>query len=421
MKKHYNRIFVRCVTAVLSLAMLTGCGVFDTADTSVTTPETADTTTAAASAADTATAASAVTTPADEVDGTAATEATAATADITAFDTAPVIAAKMGLGWNLGNAFDSIAGEGAGLDAETAWGNPKTTPELVKAVKDAGFDTIRIPVTYINHFDENGVIDEAWLARVKEVVGYATDNDLYAIINIHHDGQQENGWLRPTKKGEEREAMVETFTTLWEQIANYFADCEGNVLFAGMNEFHDGYSWTYPSDYDDITNRLNQAFVDTVRATGGNNAKRILICPSYNTLTASTPRFILPKDTAKDRLMLEVHCYDPWEFGGQGLISWGSNNDKAEVDNRVKTLKTNFVDKGIPVIMGEYGAVRTDNPERFDYIRYTTNAYHDNGIIPIWWDNGAFGKGEENFGLMMRTNATVFDTEALEAIMSAKD
>jgi endoglucanase len=394
---NFNKIFktrlTRILSAVLSLAMLTACGVSAEAETTIATT----TTTAAA------------------------TVTTEAPKPAYPFDTAPEIAAKMGLGWNLGNAFDSIDLESLGLDAETYWGNPKTTPELVKAVKDAGFDTIRIPVTYINHFDENGVIDEAWLARVKEVVGWATDNDLYAIINIHHDGQQENGWLRPIYEGEEREKMVETFTTLWTQIANYFEDCGGNVLFAGMNEFHEGYSWSYPQDYDDITNRLNQAFVDTVRATGGNNAERVLICPAYNTLTAATPRFILPTDTATDRLMLEVHSYDPWSFGGQGLGNWGSDGDKFEVDNRVDTLKTNFIDKGVPVIMGEYGAVRSDNPERFDYIRYVTNAYHDNGIIPIWWDNGVFGIGEENFGLMDRTNAVVFDTEALEAIMSAKD
>jgi endoglucanase len=393
--KVFKTRFTRILAAVLSLAMLTACGV--------------------SAEAEATTAATTTTTPA------ATTTTAVPAAPEYPFDTAPEIAAKMGIGWNLGNAFDSIADAGAGLAAENAWGNPTTTPELVKAVKDAGFDTIRIPVTYINHFDENGVIDTAWLARVKEVVGWATDNDLYVIINIHHDGQQENGWLRPIYEGEEREAMVETFTTLWTQIANHFEDCGGNVLFAGMNEFHEGYSWSYPQDYDDITNRLNQAFVDTVRATGGNNAERVLICPSYNTLTVSTARFILPTDTASDRLMLEVHSYDPWTFAGQSIGSWGSDANKSEVDSRASALKSGFVDNGIPVIMGEYGAVRMDNPERFDYIRYVTNAYYDNGIIPIWWDNGVFGTGEENFGLMDRTNAVVFDTEALEAIMSAKD
>jgi endoglucanase len=394
--KSFKTGVTRILAAVLSLALLTACGI---TEPEVTTVVTETTTTAAATTA-----------IREEIEFP--------------FETAPETAAKMGIGWNLGNAFDSIITSDSdvhGVDAEMYWGNPKTTPELVKAVKDAGFDTIRIPVTYINHFDENGIIEEAWLARVKEVVGYACDNDLYAIINIHHDGQQENGWLRPIYEGEEREEMVNTFTTLWKQIAEYFEDCGGNVLFAGMNEFHEGYSWSYPQDYDDITNRLNQAFVDTVRATGGNNAERILICPSYNTLTAATPRFILPTDTAKDRLMLEVHSYDPWSFGGQGLGNWGSDNDMAEVESRVNTLKTNFVDQGIPVIMGEYGAVRSENPERFDYIRYVTAGYHKNGIVPIWWDNGVFGTGEENFGLMDRANAVVFDTEALEAIMSAKE
>jgi endoglucanase len=390
------KFWSKALPAILAVGMLAGCTGGAVQDTTTAAIETTTTT-------------------------AATTVTTAAPAPEYPFDTAAEIAAKMGLGWNLGNAFDSIGNSEMGLDAETAWGNPKTTPELVKAVKDAGFDTIRIPVTWMYHFDENNVIDEDWLARVKEVVGYATDNDLYAIINIHHDGQQENGWLRPIYEGEEREAMVKTFTDLWVQIAEYFEDCGGNVLFAGMNEFHEGYSWTYPQDYDDITNRLNQVFVDTVRATGGNNAERVLICPSYNTLTVSTARYILPTDTAKDRLMLEVHSYDPWSFGGEGKGNWGSENDQAEVEQRVNTLKTNFVDKGIPVIMGEYGAVRTENPDRFDYIRYTTAGYHKNGIIPIWWDNGAFGMGLENFGMFDRANATVADPEALAAIMSAKE
>ncbi|MDR0986949.1 MAG: glycoside hydrolase family 5 protein [Ruminococcus sp.] len=395
-----KKIFSKLLTSILAIGILGACG---TNVSGVTETTTAVTTTAATTSA------------------TTTTVTTAAPEEAYPFESAVDTAAKLGLGWNLGNAFDSVDSQKLGLDAESSWGNPKTTPELVKAVKDAGFDTIRIPVTYINHFDANGKIDEAWLKRVKEVVGYATDNDLYAIINIHHDGQQENGWLRPIFEGEEREKMVKTFETLWTQIANYFEDCGGNVLFAGMNEFHEGYSWTYPQDYDDITNRLNQAFVTTVRATGGNNAERILITPTYNTITAATPRYILPTDTIEGRQMLEVHCYDPWSFGGEGRGSWGSDADKAEVDNRVKTLKTGFVDKGVPVIMGEYGAVRSDNPERFDYIRYVTKAYYENGITPVWWDNGQFGKGTENFGLMDRTNATVFDKEALEAIMSAKE
>jgi endoglucanase len=337
------------------------------------------------------------------------------------FETAMVTAGKMGIGWNLGNTFDAIGSRTMGLRSETAWGNPLTTESLIKAVKDAGFDTVRIPITWLYHFDSENQIDEAWLKRVKTVVQYVTDNDMYAIINMHHDGQAENGWLKPTFTGEEREAMVEKFTTLWTQIAEYFKDCGGNVLFAGMNEFHDGYYQPYPQDFDDLTNRLNQAFVDAVRATGGNNASRILIFQTYNTLPEAAPRTTVPKDATPGYLMLEAHYYQPWTFAGEGAGNWGTDGNKLMVDLMCKQLKRAFVDEGIPVVMGEYGAVITDNPDRIEYIRYVTDAFVKNGIIPCWWDNGYIASGNELFGLIDRATDTVFDTVALEAIMAAKE
>ncbi|MDR0897064.1 MAG: glycoside hydrolase family 5 protein [Oscillospiraceae bacterium] len=336
------------------------------------------------------------------------------------FETALETAGKMGIGWNLGNTFDAIGNARSGVNSETAWGNPKTTEALIKAVKDAGFDTVRIPITWLNHFDSEYKIDEAWLERVKTVVQYVTDNGMYAIINMHHDGQAENGWLKPTFTGDEREAMVDQFTTLWAQIAEYFKDCGGNVLFAGMNEFHDGYYQPYPQDFDDLTNRLNQAFVDTVRATGGNNATRILIFQTYNTLPEAAPRTTVPTDATPGYLMLEAHYYQPWTFAGEGGGKWGSDGNKLMVDLLCKQLKRNFVDKGIPVVMGEYGAVITDNPDRIEYIRYVTEAFVKSGIIPCWWDNGYLTSGNELFGLMDRATDTVGDPVALEAIMAAK-
>jgi endoglucanase len=240
---------------------------------------------------------------------------------------------------------------------------------------------------------------------------------MYAFINIHHDGQQENGWLRPIYAGDKREVMVKKFTALWTQIANYFADCGGDVIFGGMNEFHEGYGNIDP-DWLEITDRLNQAFIDTVRATGGNNAKRVLVFQSYNTTTDAAMMMRTPKDPAGDGLMaLEVHSYDPWNFAGDGRGTWSNT---AEVDNRFDKLKTGFIDKGIPVILGEYGCVGNDDPSRITYITYVTQAAVDRGIVPMWWDNGQFGVGSDKFALFDRNTTEILDQPAMDAIMSAK-
>jgi endoglucanase len=383
-----KRFLAKAASVLLTVLMMTACG---SAPAAVETTLPPETTTVAAT--------------------------TVAAAPEFPFESAEITIDKMGIGWNLGNTFDSIASEEmAGLDAEMAWGNPKTTEELIKAVKAAGFDSVRIPITWMHHFDENNQIDTAWLARVREVTQWVVENDMYALINVHHDGQQENGWLRPIFTGDKRDSMVKTFTDLWTQIANYFEDFGGNVLFAGMNEFHEGYGNIDP-DWLEITDILNQAFIDTVRATGGNNAKRVLVFQSYNTTTDAALMMKTPDDTAEGLMALEVHSYDPWNFAGEGKGSWSNT---AEVDARFDRLKTGFIDKGIPVILGEYGCVGNEDPSRITYITYVTQAAADRGIVPMWWDNGQFGTGADKFALFDRNTAAVIDQPALDAIMSAK-
>jgi endoglucanase len=336
--------------------------------------------------------------------------------NITDFLTASETAARMGIGWNLGNSFDAIGDETAGINSETYWGNPLVTKELIRVVKAAGFSTIRVPVTWMFHFDENNRIDTAWLERVKTVVDFIAESDMYVIINMHHDGQQENGWLRPTTK--DPDGMVTKFAVLWKQIAEYFADCGGNVLFAGMNEFHEGYSGVYPKAYDELVTRLNQTFVDTVRATGGNNAKRVLIFQTYNTRPENVSSTVIPTDSAQSALMIEVHSYDPWNFAGDGTGTWGTDSDKKEVDDRYSRLNADAGD--LPVILGEYGATGYNTPDRIAYIEYVTKSAIKSGVVPIWWDNGTIGTGPDTFGIFNRTDNTVGDSAALEAIMSVR-
>ena len=342
-------------------------------------------------------------------------------ADITAAE----LFQQMTVGWNLGNTLDSV---GNGLSSETAWGNPKATKELIDAVKAAGFDTVRIPVTWMGHFTADTYeIDEEWLSRVKEVVDYVIGNDMYAIINIHHDGNDTaQSWLTPVPSDEE--AMVSQFETLWKQIAEYFNEYDEHLLFAGMNEFHHGYS-NPSSEYLRITDELNQSFVTTVRATGGNNANRILICPAYNTNGEASLKMTMPEDTASGKLMMEIHFYDPWNFAGSGNGDWGQTGthtdgwgQEAWVDDIFGRIKAKFVDNGIPVILGEYGAINNKNGYddfRRYYVEYVTKAAKENGLLPIWWDNGYDGSSGEAFSLFNRYAYTKLHEDIHEAIMRA--
>lgn len=332
---------------------------------------------------------------------------------------------KMTIGWNLGNSLDAV---GNGLSSETAWGNPKTTKELIDTVKAAGFDTIRIPITWMGHFDKTTYkVDEEWLKRVDEVINYALANDMYVIINVHHDGNDTNqSWLTP--KPDDEAAMINQFDIIWYQIATYFKDYDEHLLFAGMNEFHKGYN--NPSKkYLELTDTLNQTFVNTVRATGGNNSDRILIVQAYNTNGDQSLKMTMPKDTASNKLMAEIHFYDPWNFAGEGKGDWGKTGKNTDgwgqedwVDTLFEKVKKNFVDKNIPVVLGEYGAVNNKNgndDHRRYYIEYVTKSAKEHGLLPIWWDNGNDSGSGEAFALFDRRSYNKLHEDIHEAIMRA--
>lgn len=320
---------------------------------------------------------------------------------------AQAVAADIGIGWNLGNTLDAFAHGVEGLNSETSWYNPKATRNLIKTVKAAGFTAVRIPITWITHTGDNYDIDDAWMKRVKEVTGYVLDEGMYAIVNIHHDGNGEE-WLRPDSS--DKSEMYSRFEALWKQIAEEFKGYDDKLLFEGMNEFHVGYD-APTEEYLLTTDELNQLFVDTVRPLHPN---RVLIVPSYNTQTAFALKMKMPKDTAKDSLILEVHSYDPWSFAGEGEGTWGTDSDKADVDERLDLLVENFIDKGIPVFLGEYGVVlKADENSRIKHIEYTTAAAVKRGIVPFYWDDGG------GFAITDRHNEKFNDEKALEAIMNA--
>ena len=345
------------------------------------------------------------------------------------------LASSIQLGWNLGNTME-VPGD------ETGWGNPKTTKEIIDMVKAAGFDAVRIPCAW-NSYIENSVtckLKESWINRVKEVVGYCIDNDMYAIINIHWDG----GWLEENPVYAKQEAVNAKQTALWEQIAMAFRDYDEHLLFAGTNEVHAGYG-TPSAENLKVQMSFNQTFVDAVRSTGGKNAYRNLIVQAYNTnIDLAYNELKMPTDQVKSRLFAEVHYYDPWDFCGansndgakfywgkeggytEGISSYGQED---HVRAQFAKMKSKFVDKGIPVIMGEYGAVNRTaalaseaeklkhQESRKYFLKYTTQIMRENGILPFYWDNGHIGK--DGFGLFNRKTKTVFDQAAIDGLNEA--
>jgi endoglucanase len=346
--------------------------------------------------------------------------------------TSPELFAKLRLGWNLGNSLDAPT-------SETAWGNPMVTPELLATVARAGFKLVRIPVTWAQHLGPapSYVIDQSWLERVAEVVGFARAAGLYSIVNLHHDGadgMKEAGWLSlkdaDGKTTAENNAAVKAqFAAVWTQIAKYFANQGEELMFESMNEVHDGYGKADPRHLE-IVNDLNQAFVNVVRASGGNNTKRHLIVPGYNTNIDETLRaFKLPIDSAKSRLLLSVHCYDPylfalmgkthtWGHGSPGRDDWGQED---YIVAQFDKLKSHYVDQGVPVLIGEYGATHQEGYEDYRryYMEYVTKAAVDRGLVPVYWDNGGGGSGGESFALIDRANHSVFHPKILEAMVRA--
>lgn len=292
--------------------------------------------------------------------------------------TANEIVEKMGMGWNLGNALDSCSYKEGVIVTEESFGNVKTTKDIIDMVKDIGFLSVRIPVSYYNHMDEDGNIDSLWLSRVKEVVDYVIDNDMYCIINIHHDTGND-GWL--TADASNYEANSKKFTNMWTQIASYFKDYDSKLLFEGYNEIlNSDKKWSYAgSEAYDTANRLNQDFVNTVRSTGGNNEERYLIVNTYAASAESEviSNFVLPEDTKENRLIVEVHSYA------------GIDKMSAVIDD----IKTRFVDEGIPVIIGET-AMSKDNSEedRILFARLLNTKAKQNKIAMFWWDDGNYSK-----------------------------
>ena len=327
------------------------------------------------------------------------------------FRTAAEIAADMGLGWNLGNTMEAyeasgcekitfewipVIGDNKPSDYETCWGAPVTTQKMIDGVKAAGFNTVRIPVFWGNMMKNDGTwtIAPEYIGRVKEIVDYCMNDDLYAVVNIHHFDEF-------VIRRNDLEHSRDIFNRLWTQIAECFRDYPDTLVFEGFNEYLGGDRFDEngelkPQSKEDAylsTNTLNQTFVSAVRATGGNNAQRTLVVSGYwtNIDNTTSKRFLMPDDTASDRLMVSVHYVD-------NMMYWinkiGSQEWLDYTDSQISLLDNAVGSKGIPVFLGETtsryprsnfakDAIYTDSSE---CLKIVLEKLTQHGFVPVLWD-----------------------------------
>ena len=332
------------------------------------------------------------------------------------------IVKEMRIGWNLGNTFDAWRDDLKITDLpyrfETAWGNPETTQELIDAVIDEGFNVIRIPVTWKNHIGEapEYVIEEQWMQRVKEVVDYAYNRGVYVIINTHHED-----WNEPYYDNEEAAAAI--MRAVWTQIGEVFQDYDEHLIFESQNEprkIGTSVEWTGgDAEGWEVVNRLNQVFIDTVRNSEGSNPYRMLMIPGYAANCWESMKHIKVPENDK-RIIVSVHAYEPYDFALKllGRSEW--NQDTYNIDTIMTNIKTLFLDKDIPVIIGEFAAMsRNNEEERAAWARYYVSKAREIGVPCLWWDNGLFEGDGELLGLFDRITYECVYPKLLKALQQA--
>lgn len=344
--------------------------------------------------------------------------------------TAVQLAANFKLGWNIGNTLEAIGGE-------TAWGNPLITESYIQFVRQQGFNAIRLPCSWDQHSDKaTAKIQDAWLSRVKQVVQYCVNNDMYVLLNIHWDG----GWLENNINAQKKDSVNAKQQAFWEQIATAMRDFDEHLIFASANE-----PAADNAGQMAVLSSYHQTFVNAVRSTGGRNSYRVLVVqgPSTNIEKTDELMNVLPTDPVKDRMMVEVHYYSPSQFcllmdgdasWGKMFYYWGTGHhstiepdrnatwgEESDVNASFARMKAKYTDKQIPVIMGEYGTYRRGNSkyvpkdlathnDAVDYwLTYVTRQAIANGLKPFYWDTG---------GALDRRSNTVLDQRTIDAIVA---
>lgn len=358
------------------------------------------------------------------------------------------------MGWNLGNALESAGADWNNAtqkwtntwvtdynEWETGWGNPKTTKEMIMAVKKAGFNAIRIPVRWVPHVTSYSTmaVDPTWMARVRQVVDWCLDLDMIVILNTHHEK-----WLELNPLYSKQDANLRKLKMLWTNIANEFRDYDQRLVFAGTNEVIDDWSLAPNAEKQAVQNSYNQTFVSAVRATGGRNYYRNLVIQTY----ACSPGYGLsgltfPEDPVKDRLSIEFHYYDPYNYcsgdiengcyyyWGSQYSSYGSTppgDDERKMRNLFAQIRNAWYEKGYGVVIGEYGVshhvdskataaikARQEENESY-YVQTLVSEARKNGFAAFVWDNNTFGNGTEKFGIFDRHSKMAISESARNLI-----
>ena len=347
---------------------------------------------------------------------------------------AVALASLIKAGYNIGNTLEAIGGE-------TNWGNPAITLQQIQLIKQSGFTAVRLPTAWDQYANQTtGKISDVWMARVKQVVQYCVDNGLYVVVNIHWDG----GWLDNNITSQAQASVNAKQKAYWEQIATNLRDFDEHLIFASANEPPAGDATKMA-----ILLSYHQTFVNAVRSTGGRNAYRALVVqgPTTDIDQTNTLMNTLPTDTVARRMMAEVHYYTPYQFTlmdadqswGNQFYYWGAGyhsstdvahnaswGEEADLDALYNKMKVKFVDKGVPVLIGEFGAMRRQtglagfDPQlhlnsRAYFHNYAARRAVANGMMPFYWDNGV--TGDKGFALFNRQANTIYDQQTIDALI----
>lgn len=364
--------------------------------------------------------------------------------------TAMELAAEMYPGWNLGNTLEAVQCTWVRdeLEYETGWQRTMTTQEIIDYVKSQGFRSVRIPCSWYEHMDANYNISSRWMARVQEIVDYCIKDSLYVVLNDHFDG----GWIERSFEGQTPASVNKNIMILglmWKQIATRFRDYDHHLLFAGMNEPSAANDNSTDKEQDIVTLRkYEQAFVNAVRQTGGYNAHRVLVVQGPTTdIDLAYQYDAMPQDNVPSALMLEVHFYSPFNFcqmeedewWGYRFFYWGTGNHIAATNynatwgeeeflkGQMEKMWEKYVSRGIPVYLGEYGALWREMPKGESQNKHNASIYAwykatnkyavANGIIPVVWDTNYCERTTGTGTIINRETLTIFNTKAYQGIM----
>lgn len=327
--------------------------------------------------------------------------------------TAFQIVNDMGAGWNLGNTFDSTSMYTS--DDTYSWVNIRTTKAMIDAIAEEGFTTLRIPVTWDCHYSDSSTytISSDYLDRIEEVVNYGLDNDMYVIINVHHNSEE---------KAVSTDASTQTATkaeleAVWTQVANHFSDYGDHLIFETINEPRYEEDWTGSNELYAVVNDYNETARAAIRATGGKNADRLIMMPTYCASPDASKASAWTNESGDPMVAVSIHAYLPYAFAFSMEESEYTDAGYSELENLFDRLYKTFISKGIPVVIGEFGSRNqfttkgtSDNAEdrvacAEDYIALA-NQFAEQSIPCVWWDNDIFETDGENFGLFNRATCT---------------